>query len=111
MAMISGSPPHTPDAAAAGADAFLTPQLLERRDGLAEELAEPRLPFLFFDGRVGEARCVSSPGVLQCALLVLRAVRVPLIRHVVLQGGVAGLALLLARGGDAGVRAGRLLLG
>ena len=63
---------------------------------------------------------MSSPSVLQCALLVLRAVRVLLIRHVVLQDGVAGLALLLARGGDTCVRAvhvqvlvqgGRLLLG
>ena len=43
------------DVAAAGADALLAPKLLERRDGFAEELAEPRLPLLFFDGRVGEA--------------------------------------------------------
>jgi len=56
-----------------------------RRDGLAEELAEPRLPLLFFDGRVGEARRVSSPSVLHCALLVLRAVGVLLIRHVAMQ--------------------------
>jgi len=60
--------------------------------------------------------------VLQLALLVLRAVGLLLVRHAVLQDGVAGLALLLARGGDACVRAvehaqvlapgaGRLLLG
>ena len=77
---------------------------------------------IYYDGRVGEARRVSCPSVLQRALLVLRAVGVLLIRHVVLQDGMAGLALLLARGGDAGVRAvehaqvlapgaGRLLLG
>ena len=88
-----------------GIDDGLARKLLERLDRLAEELAEPRLPLLFFDGRVGEARHVSSPSVLQCALLVLRAVGVLLIRHVVLQDGVAGLALLLARGGDAGMRA------
>ena len=43
------------DVAAAGADTLLAPQLLKRRDGLAEELAEPRLPLLCFDGRVSEA--------------------------------------------------------
>jgi len=62
-----------------------TRKLLERRDRLAEELAKPRLPLLFFDGRVGEARCVSCPSVLQRALLVLRAVGRLLVRHVVLQ--------------------------
>ena len=36
------------DVAAAGADTLLAPKLLKRRDGLAEELAEPRLPLLFF---------------------------------------------------------------
>ena len=43
------------DMAAAGADTLLAPQLLKRRDGLAEELAEPRLPLLCVDGRVSEA--------------------------------------------------------
>ena len=43
------------DMAAAGADALLAPQLLERRNGLAEELAEPPLPLLCVDGRVSEA--------------------------------------------------------
>ena len=43
--------------------------------------------------------------MLEFALLILRAVGLLLVRHVVLQDGVAGLALFLARGGDAGVRA------
>jgi hypothetical protein len=57
-----------------GIDDGLARKLLERLDRLAEELAEPRLPLLFLNGRVGEARQVSCPGALQPALLVLRAV-------------------------------------
>ena len=43
--------------------------------------------------------------MLELALLVLRAVGLLLVRHVMLQDGVTGLALFFARGGDACMRA------
>ena len=91
--------------AATGANTFDALKLLKRRDRLAEKLAEPRLPLLLLDRLVGEAGHVGCPCVLQPALLGLRAVGILLVRHVMLQDGVARLAVIRARDGDASVRA------
>jgi len=93
------------EVAATGANTFHARKLLKRRDRLAEELAEPRLPLLLLDGLVGEAGHVGCPCVFQPALLGLRAIGILLVRHVMLQDGVAGLAVVRARHGDASVHA------
>ena len=102
---IHGATLRVDDVAATGANTLGACKLLKRRDRLAEKLAEPGLPLLLLDRLMGKAGHVGGPCVLQPALLGLWAVGVLLVRHVVLQDGVARLAVVCARGGDASVRA------